>query len=170
MSETKLRIFPKVVALVSDDTLSSMIKSIYLPNFEASGIRLVRPSVKYYDKLFVQHGEGSTYFNEFGIKILFDTNELGLNQRQVICVNSGIIQDFADDGFAPEYILVVYSAPLKNNPAMSKMLTEKMKYFDDRKLCAVNARDPNSIYSGHAWISSILSEMERNQNEPQRKA
>ena len=169
-TEPKCRIMHNVVALVSDDVHSAMIKSIYIPVLERAGLREVHPSIEYVHGLPVQQGEGYTYFQNYGIRLRYAFNHFEQELPHYICATSEAIQDFIDNMLIPEYILAVRTTDPNNSPGICRMFNEAMMFLETQHGFMLDGSDPNKIYQAYIWISTIAGDIERKQNEPQRKA
>ena len=170
-TEIKCRIMHNVVALVSDHVHSAKMKSIYIPVLENAGLTEIRPSIEYVHGLPMQRGEGLTYFQNYGIRLRYDLKYFEKEEPHYICATSESIENFIDDMLIPEYILAVRATDPNNSPDICRMFGEAMMLLETREHgFMLDARDPNNIYQAYVWISTIVGDIERKQNEPQRKA
>ena len=168
-ADRKYKIMHNVVALVSDDVHSAMIKSMYIPVLESAGLGEVRPSIEYVHGLPVQKGEGYTYFQNYGLRLRYAFNHSAQEQPHYICITSPMLQEFMDNGFVPEYILAVLTTSPSNSPGISRIFGEAMMALKTDNGFMLDGSDPSKIYQAYIWISTIARDIERKQNEPQRK-
>ena len=91
-------------------------------------------------------------------------------KNRIICATSEVIENFIDNMLIPEYILAVRTTDSNNSPDICRMFSETMMLLETTEHgFMLDGGDPNKIYQAYIWISTIARDIERKQNEPQRK-